>query len=324
MMTSIKHIHVINGLDRGGAEMLLRDYSVFCVNNDISLDIINLNKKANSLVDEFPEGVVANHSDMKKHSTIVCHMFPALIKVLIKNYFFGILFKRLYFHQHNEVVTQKARQLILFILRPFRTADILFSSSHRKWYNTKKVYVLKNFVQSFCSDSWSSICADNKKIKYVFVGRLVFQKNIEKLLNTKLYDNEELHIFGDGPDRNKVVDASKRSSSIIYHGVSTNLRKFLWSFDALILTSRHEGFPIVCLEAAVSGLPLITTQVGSIREDFASIHVPYEDFFDLDCDKRSVILENKKKRAIELTESYSANFSAESFHLNLVRILNVS
>lgn len=324
MMTSVKHVHVINGLDRGGAEMLLRDYSVFCVNNDISLDIINVNIKANSLVDEFPEGVLANQTDLTKHSTIVCHMFPALIKVLIKNYFFGILFKRLYFHQHNEVVTQKTRQLILFLLRPFRTADILFSSSHRKWYNTKKFYVLKNFVQTFTPDSRRSIGADKKKIKYVFVGRLVFQKNIEKLLSTKLYDNEELHIYGDGPDRNKVEDASKNSSSIIYHGVSTNLRKFLCSFDALILTSRYEGFPIVCLEAAVSGLPLITTQVGSIREDFALIHLPYEEFFDLDCDKRNIILEKKRKRAIQLTESYSVNFSAESFHLNLIRILNVS
>ncbi len=49
-------------------------------------------------------------------------------------------------------------------------------------------------------------------------------------------------------------------------GLQNDIRPFLWSSDAFVFPSAYEGFPLVCLQAAAAGLPLIATRINGIAE----------------------------------------------------------
>ena len=53
---------------------------------------------------------------------------------------------------------------------------------------------------------------------------------------------------------------------VTYVGWQTNLERLLAATDVVLLTSDNEGTPLVLLEAAQAGLPVVATRVGSVEE----------------------------------------------------------
>ena len=49
-------------------------------------------------------------------------------------------------------------------------------------------------------------------------------------------------------------------------GLQNDIRAYLWSSDTFAFPSLHETFPLVCLQAAAAGLPLITTNLHGVEE----------------------------------------------------------
>jgi glycosyltransferase involved in cell wall biosynthesis len=58
----------------------------------------------------------------------------------------------------------------------------------------------------------------------------------------------------------------KIEDRVIFMGMQKDVRPFYWGADAFVLPSFYEVFPLVALEAAASGLPLIVTPVNGIEE----------------------------------------------------------
>ncbi len=75
-----------------------------------------------------------------------------------------------------------------------------------------------------------------------------------------------LCIVGDGPERVSiecVVQETGLTSFIHLVGRKEEAARYLRAFDIFVLASKKEGMPLVLLEAAAAGLPIVATDVGA-------------------------------------------------------------
>lgn len=141
-----------------------------------------------------------------------------------------------------------------------------------------------------------------KNKKYIFVGRLVENKGILKLIEV-FQDNDyacrSLTVVGDGPLKEFLSEATKNDDNINLLGSVEHARVCdeLKSCNALILPSEHEGTPNVVLEAIVSKVLVISTPVGEINElltDGRGILMQSNSCIDIsDAISRSECLQNR-------------------------------
>jgi glycosyltransferase involved in cell wall biosynthesis len=76
-----------------------------------------------------------------------------------------------------------------------------------------------------------------------------------------------LLVVGDGPERPE-IEVQARSvlrERATFTGVLEDVTPAYHAIDALLITSRTEGMPGVVLEAAMSGVPVVSTDVGGLR-----------------------------------------------------------
>src|SRR6202158_2755844 len=56
------------------------------------------------------------------------------------------------------------------------------------------------------------------------------------------------------------------NGAVVFAGMQKDVRPYLWASDALALPSHYEVFPLVALEAAAAGLPLLVTPLNGVEE----------------------------------------------------------
>jgi glycosyltransferase involved in cell wall biosynthesis len=109
-------------------------------------------------------------------------------------------------------------------------------------------------------------------LRLLFVGRLSPQKNLSRLLAAMSLVSEpvELDIVGDGTERRSVEDevARRQLTNVRLLGARHDeaLMDCYRRAQALVLTSDHEGMPLVLLEAMAAGLPVVATDVPGVGE----------------------------------------------------------
>jgi len=64
----------------------------------------------------------------------------------------------------------------------------------------------------------------------------------------------------------KISSAAQVSTRVRFAGMQQDIRPYLWAADAFLFPSSYEAFPLVCLQAAAAGLPLIATRVYGVDE----------------------------------------------------------
>ena len=112
--------------------------------------------------------------------------------------------------------------------------------------------------------------------QFVCVGRLVFYKNIQVVINAVILLKEKfpkinLIIIGKGPYRNKLEKLMKQNNlqeNITFKGhVSNNEKnKLISSSQALVFPSLFEGFGLVILEAFMQKKPVLVSNVRPLSD----------------------------------------------------------
>jgi glycosyltransferase involved in cell wall biosynthesis len=104
----------------------------------------------------------------------------------------------------------------------------------------------------------------------VCVGRLAPQKDHATAIRALASVPDAcLAVVGDGPSRAS-LEASAADAGladrVVFTGARDDARSVLGAADVALLPSRWEGLPLVALEAAAAGVPLVATSVRGIRE----------------------------------------------------------
>ena len=114
----------------------------------------------------------------------------------------------------------------------------------------------------------------DQKTVFGMVARLSPEKNIEYAINLiKDFPDIQLLIIGSGPLALRLqsfVEANN-VNNVIFLGYKRNIQDFYNIFDAFLLTSKIEGTPISILEAMSCCLPVYSTGVGQIENNFGDL-----------------------------------------------------
>ena len=108
----------------------------------------------------------------------------------------------------------------------------------------------------------------------LMASRLSKEKNIGLAISAmseiiKKYPRNGLIIVGSGPERNALklkAISHKLTANIVFEGWQDDLTSYYKNADLFLNVSNYEGYGLALLEAAISGCPIVTTDVGIAPE----------------------------------------------------------
>ena len=155
-----------------------------------------------------------------------------------------------------------------------------------------------------------------KELRLAYAGRILEDKGIIclveafKIAKVK-QPNLSLYIAGSLDEENPSSISKKYFNQIIdfkdiyYLGKINNVKKYWQEADIAVLLSKREGLPLSLLEAAATGLPIISTDVTGSREiainNYNAINIKVGDI--LECSKAILKLSRNKT----LRKKYGTN-----------------
>lgn len=163
----------------------------------------------------------------------------------------------------------------------------------------------------------------DRTVRLLYVGRLFPVKNISMLLEScsKIIDLDfNLKIAGEGPELSALKLLAKNlgiEHKVIFVGNIEDVAGEMSRSDVFLLSSLSEGLPISLIEASLSGLPCLVTDVGGCREVIERCRngfaVPSGDV-DSYSEKLKELIEDD-----DLRRKFSLNASSCSGHYSIER-----
>lgn len=285
-MKKINILQLVTGLGMGGAEKVVLDLAKYTSTKDFNTYVISLSQR-DELLQEFLENninttVLGKTNSFKDMISMVkeinkfikdnniqiihAHMAHSIIIASIVKIFNPSI--KIVFTSHNLNIGSKLRELIVWFLKIFRDTDIVFSKDILDYFYKSNYVVIPNGIKI---DKYKLDVKKNDKFTFIAIGRLETVKNHKILIEiaNKLQNNYdfEIHIVGDGVLKEELyslINKYKLQDKVKLLGLRNDIPTLLNQSHCLLMPSLWEGLPIVILEAGASGLPVISTSVGSI------------------------------------------------------------
>lgn len=176
------------------------------------------------------------------------------------------MWKRVRFFKNQPLIRKSFQKYLTVVIKKCNGIFVLDERTFEDYikYNSKVHQVGNSIVcQDYFERSLDITC-----IKFLFAGRLSEGKNIGDIIKSiKTYNkNVNLTILGDGEKYDELNMLSNERIKFVGAVSPENVEKYMRDADILIMNSEYEGIPMTILEGISLGLPVITTDVGGIRE----------------------------------------------------------
>ena len=184
----------------------------------------------------------------------------------------------------------------------------------KKFVQKENILILNNSVDvdkfdfnvSIRKKMRKSYGLENSDFALLHVGRFVEQKNhlylikvFKELLETSENENYKLFLIGDGKLKNEIVHLISElhlENNVILLGLQNNVSDFMQMADCFVMTSIHEGLPIVAVEAQASGMPCILSSNISIETNIVGDGI---DFVSIGEDNKNEWVKKNNKQNIQ-------------------------
>jgi len=178
------------------------------------------------------------------------------------------MWQRVRFFKKVPVVRKAFQAFLLHVIRKSTAVFVLEKETQEDYmvYNPHVIHVGNSIVCHSYEER--SIHAD--RVHFLYAGRLSAVKNVGPVIEAvKDYHRDcELMILGDGEERQRLEQLAGDSERICFAGAVSpdRVQEIMKTSDVLIMNSTFEGIPMIILEAISVGIPVVTTDVGGIKE----------------------------------------------------------
>jgi glycosyltransferase involved in cell wall biosynthesis len=292
-MAQNKILFIINGLGYGGAETHLLRLSNALLDKNWKVSLITMNNDL-QLVNKLDKRIMHYKLKFSTSSTLLnlfklfkiirleqpklihAHLFQANILSRFIKFFNSDIFTINTTHGSYLLNIRKYNPYFIYRITrkwvDYHTAvsnEVLELLICNKSIPSKKIQFLPNGINL---SKLKPKISKTDKFLWLSAGRLLPVKDFSNLI-TACYivrektKNFELHIAGDGVDKNnlsKLIKRLKLQDNVKLIGLQPNMTELMPQYDSFVISSCSEGLPMVLLEAMSVGLPIVSTKVGQV------------------------------------------------------------
>ena len=178
------------------------------------------------------------------------------------------MYKRVRFFKKAPLIRQLFQGFLMQVIRRSTAVFALDRETMEDYaaYNSRVIHVGNSIV----CHPWKERPLPGEPVRLLYAGRLSAVKNVGPIIEAAVGWEKDctLDILGDGEEREMLEEKAHGSERIRFRGAVTpdEVQKVMGEADMLVMNSTFEGIPMIILEAISTGLPVVTTDVGGIKE----------------------------------------------------------